>query len=170
MENISLEEYNNLIGDIINKAVSDELLSVIIYKKMAEELNGIGNEAIRKHLLEHADSEYDHFKKIVSYAAKHDISNRINFTVDSETIVSSPYKTEDVVKLNQKLEMDAIKLYREAADISLNFGDHESYEFFTDLLEEEQEHYDDFTIFYGSKRSFSGSKITNFAQFISNRL
>lgn len=137
---------------------------------MAEELNGAGNEAIRKHLLEHVDSEYDHFKKIVSYAAKHDISNRINFTVDSEVIVSSPYSAEDIVKLNQKLEMDDIKLYREAADISLNFGDHESYEFFTDLLEEEQEHYDDFTIFYGGKRPFSGSKITNFAQFVSSIL
>ena len=170
MENISLEEYNNLIGDIVNKAVSDELLSVVIYKKMAEELNGTGNEAIRKHLLEHADSEYDHFKKIVSYAAKHGICDRINFSIDSEMIVSSPYKTEDVVNLNQKLEMDAIKLYREAADISLNFGDHESYEFFTDLLEDEQEHYDDFTIFYGGKRPFSGSKITNFAQFVNNRL
>jgi len=146
--------YEDRLIEMFSKAINDEYTSVIIYTKMASFLRGVDAMPIAKELLEHADEEHIHAKKIVDYVSKHGLESELEYCVDFEEINNCPQDLQGVVEKTQDLEQEAIEHYRKMAECAKGQNDIETYHFVKGLMEDEIEHFDDIAAYTQETRGF----------------
>jgi len=157
--------YKDEIIKIFNKSLQDELSSQVIYIKMAENAVGISLDTLREELIQHADEEYSHFKKLVEYAATHSFLDKLNFSISTD-IIGKLLKTQnEIIEITQKLELDAIETYKKATKLADDNNDYEAMDFFISLMKDEMSHFDDLAKFDGKKRKLSESLKEKFSIF-----
>lgn len=147
--------YNETIKDIMQKAINDEISSVIFYLEIANKLSGASANEFRQIMLEHADEEMTHFKLLLEKSANLGIeikpfNYRIDF-IDNLNLMMTKV---------QELEEEARVLYNFATELTRKENDFELETFFKELLEDETTHFDDVAKITGEKRNFIPPKQT----------
>ena len=147
-------EYTEYLVGKLNKVLSDELSSSILYKMMSEVIT---DKAIADEVLKHSEEEFSHFNSIISFCYNHSLENDIKYSINQD-ILKFNNDDKSIIDIIQGLETIAIKDYREIALKARENQDIESEEFFIALLEEEQKHFDDLASYSGQKRKLSFSE------------
>lgn len=142
--------YNEEITKVFNKAIKDELSAASAYHAMAANSK---DAKLAEELSAHGDEEFQHYVRLVQYAANHQI--KLNYGVDSVVINNIPKEKESILKAVQALETTAIADYKAAALCAREAKDLETEEFFTDLMKEEMGHFDDLAQYTGINRSLN---------------
>lgn len=145
---------------LLNKTLRDEISASIFYKKAALEIIGKSSKGVAEELATHGDEEYGHFKLLLEYASKFEIFNELQVTLDMEVINFPITTTEDVIAKIQSLEVQAISDYKELYALSKQFGDFTGMELFSDLVEDEEEHFDDLAFVLNQKRQLFPSDVS----------
>jgi bacterioferritin len=131
---------NQKVIDALNAARQRELTAIIQYMAEHYELEDQGYGKFGDKMKETAIQEMKHAEKL---------AERILFLggVPSYKLQNEVQKGLDIpgmLKVDIDLETDAIKMYNESAKLCGEENDHTSKQIFEDLLEEEEEHIDDF--------------------------
>ena len=99
--------------ELFQKAVQDELTASIVYIKMAKSLKGFDGTVVAEHLVEHADEEYEHYKKLIDFAEKHGYIDQIDFTkIDKDVINNAPLGDEMKAILYTGLKQREVTVYK----------------------------------------------------------
>lgn len=125
----------------INKALRDEISSSMMYNKMAEQAMGQDLNEFSELLLENADTEYGHFKEILSYSINHNIP--VQLSVD-ESVINIDCFTELEVNLAiiVDLEQKAYNDYKTISLLAREAEDIETETFFIEKMNDERAHLD----------------------------
>jgi bacterioferritin (cytochrome b1) len=142
------EEYNqeslNFIIERFNKFIFDELSAAVGYNFIAERLSGKDANKVIEELKEHGKEEFEHFTELLHYAYLHGFGNKLNIKeLDQKVIDFIPSNVTNCVKFIQELELEARNDYRDMVKFAKENNDIEMEEFFKELMQDEQEHYDD---------------------------
>lgn len=131
---------NQKVIDALNAARRRELTAIIQYMAEHYELEDQGY-----------DKFGDEMKRIAIVEMKHaeKLAERILFLggVPSYKLEKEAVKGQDIagmLKTNEALEAEAISMYNESAKLCAEEGDQISKKLFEDLLEQEEEHIDEF--------------------------
>lgn len=155
-----MEEYSNYEQTIIslfNKLVTDEISAAIAYQRMA---NTSSSPKISEEIAKHADEEFGHFKKLIDYAYAHGFGSEITIATTPDVTENIPSDPSEILRIVQELETIAIEDYRQGALQAREAGDIETEEFLSDIMEDEQSHFDDLAKLYG------GSRPLNFTDYV----
>jgi len=125
--------------EALNGDLSREYSAAIQYVQHAAVMKGAAFDGIREELLNHADEEFAHAKKI---------SDRINYlggvpTLDVNSNMRTSEDSMELLRLNMELEDEAIARYTERIEQSNEMGDYGTTNMLMEILEEEQEHRND---------------------------
>ena len=142
---------------LLNKIIRDELSASIFYAKASNELVGPESSDISKELMEHSKEEMEHFNRLLKFASSHGFMKDIKIELDQSVIDFSPLKDVKIVIAKvQELERIAIDDYTKAAMCAKKHGSIEGKRFFTELMREEIDHFDDFSYVNGDSRPLVG--------------
>jgi ferritin len=154
MEN--LMTYIKQLTIAVNKALSNELSSAVVYHKFATLASGVNMTDFAKQLQINGDEEFDHFKSLMEFAGNHNIV----FTLSLNDIINTPF-TNDINIDNtsiSNLEKQAYEDYRAIALLARQNDDIETEGFFIELMNDERKHLDSIfkltTVVIGAPLSF----------------
>ena len=142
-------QYKEKVVGLINKALTDEITAASAYLAMAQITP---SENIAKQLEEHAQDEFGHYKKLISFAYNHNLCEFIEFSMDYCGANAIPNDTFEMLAIVQSLEQEAIQDYKTIALLAREQGDIETEEFFMDLMEDEISHFDELARYTNQKR------------------
>lgn len=149
------EEYKEEVISLLNKVVSAEISSASAYLCMAEMTE---NGTLAAELSAHAMEEFGHYKKIIGFLYAHGLEFDVSFQMDLSVSNDFPTDNADIVGYVQMLEREAIEDYRTIAILARDNDDLETEAFFTALMKEEQEHFDDLARYNGERRVLKSFK------------
>lgn len=133
------------------KVINDEITATVLYLRLANELDGAGNDYFRDQMEEHAEDEYGHFKDLLEIAANRGISFSVNFTPDANKPIDIT-NSKELIDLTQELETIAIEDYRKLATICGELKEYDLQRTFKEILSDEAEHFDDVSVITGETR------------------
>ena len=120
---------------------------------MLNYVDGINADGLHSELSQHAKEEFDHFGKLVDFAGKFGLQDRLTFDIDYDFVGFTPLDLEDVISFNLEKEKKAYELYYKGVSIAEEEGDSETEDFFKELAIAEKGHYDDLATFLSKTRS-----------------
>jgi len=147
-----MADYRQQIIEGLNKVIKDELSAASNYHCIA---NNTKDATLAEELRDHGDEEFTHYKLLIEFIFNHGLESEITFGVDPHVINDIKKDTETILSLVQKLEKEAISDYSKLSLLARENDDLETEKFFTNLLQEEQGHFDDLAQYTGEKRSLS---------------
>lgn len=143
------EEYKEAVIELINIAVASEVSSASAYLCMAEMTD---NGTLAAELSAHAMEEFGHYKRIIGFLYAHGLEEYVSFQMDLDVSNDFPVDKSEIVAFTQMLETQAIEDYRTIALLARENDDLETEVFFTQLMKEEQGHFDDLARYNGERR------------------
>lgn len=155
--------YREKMIAMLNKLVKDEMSAAIFYEKAANELTGPEAGSIASELKEHAGDEIKHFNQLIEFASSHDVLGEIKVELDESVVQFSPLTDIKIVmKKVQELEKQAIDDYTKAALCAKKHDNIEANKFFSKIMNEEIEHFDELAYVNGDTRPLVGLSSLNF--------
>jgi ferritin len=142
-------QYKEKVIGLINKALTDEITAASVYLAMAQVAP---SENIAKQLEEHAQDEFDHYKKLITFAYAHGFGQSLEFNMEYSNANDIPEEIDEILDIVQSLEQEAIQDYKTIALIAREQNDIETEEFFMDLMEDEMSHFDELARYTNQKR------------------
>lgn len=131
-------EYKKFLTESIHSLMKDELTASVLYSLLSKVITRID---IAKEIQEHSKDEFNHFDKLIDYCTKHGLE--VSIQLDEKIIENSPNTTKKICMYIQELENNAIEDYRVVSLVAKKYDDIETYEFMTEIMKEEIEHFDD---------------------------
>jgi len=144
-----------VLSKVFNKFIRDELSAASVYIKLSELVT---TPKLAEELKEHAKEEFEHFQELMHFASAHGFIHTLNISLDSEAVC--PFPGDDirdisdlsVIRFVQDLETTAINDYKRMATLAMDHRCIEVYEFFSELMKDEMEHFDDLAALIGQTR------------------
>lgn len=134
---------------LFNKIIADEISAFTLYTRLANEINGTGNEKFRSEMAEHATDELKHFQTLIRIAADRGLAYTINLTPDAMFPISD---VSFMMDYTQNLETIAINDYTTLITFCNMAQLYDLEEEFRDILEDEAEHFDSIATLTGKNR------------------
>lgn len=129
--------YKEQLIKALSKVLNDEISASIVYKAMAEYSV---LPQLEEQLLEHSKDEFEHFNEIFSFCVSHGISPEVKLM---DYVNNYPSNDTDILMFTQKLEKEAIEDYKSIVLLARENDDVETESFFTEIMNDEIEHFDD---------------------------
>ena len=125
---------------MLNQAIADEMQAAIQYMWQHVQWKGVDHYAVTEGIKKIAVDEMKHAEMV---------AERLWYLGGKPTIQPSPIKVgetlTEMLNLDVKAEVGAIKLYKEIMDVAGKEGDLATREMFEEIEAEEEEHHDFFT-------------------------
>ena len=131
---------NKKVIELLNEARKRELLAILQYMEQHYELEDAGYGKLGTRLKEIAIVEMKHAETLAERIL---FLGGIPLTKPDGDIKKS-LSIPELLKVDEKIEDGAIKMYNESAKVCAAEGDHVSKEIFEKLLGEEEDHLDEF--------------------------
>jgi len=130
---------DKLLG-MLNNAIADEMQAAIQYMWQHVQWKGIEHYSVGEGIKKISIDEMKHAEKV---------AERLWYLGGKPTIHPSPIKVgeslTEMLNLDVKAEVGAIKLYKEIMEVAQKEGDVATKEMFEEIEAEEEEHHDFFT-------------------------
>ena len=139
-------EYVNNVILLMNKAIADEVLAWYQYSAGAYYLEGFMRPDVEKEFLEHAEDEKKHMYMLMERIQElngYPLADFDKIMKITNCGYISPSVNKDTLLLiqdNIKAEECAIEVYKQIADLALEFKDHKTYDIIKYILSEEENH------------------------------
>jgi len=133
----------------LNKFIHDEISAAVAYFRFAEMVK---NNHIASELREHGSEEFEHFQELIQFAYKHGLGEEINIQIDDSVVNADVSSAIDILNFVQVLEKKAMQDYEEMSKHALQVGNVECFKFFSELMGDEAEHFDDLAVYLDQYR------------------
>jgi len=153
-------KYQLKLNEMLGKLLTNEISASSMYVEASGYITDI---TLSKEILTHAEEEFGHFQKLMKFCINHGL--KTNYDFDRTVIKKVPKNKKQIIKLIQNLEQQAIQDYKEATIFARQNNDIEAEALFTEIMNDEIEHFDDLAQETGQTRRL-GEGFKNFkAQF-----
>ena len=138
---------------LLNKVINNEMEAVIFYKRAANNIPGIESKQVNDDLLQHANEEYVHFKRLIKYCSHYNLNDSISINLNPEITNFKITNLKAVMTKIQALEIEAQHDYKTLFKMSTALEDAEGMKLFAKHLEKEIQHYNDLSYVLGDSLS-----------------
>jgi ferritin len=154
--------YKEQLEKMLAKVLNDEISTSIVYKAMSEYAT---NSKIAEELIDHSKDEFEHFNEIISFCINHGLDPVIELT---EYTNDYPDTDKEILDFTQNLEQTAINDYRSIVLLARSNDDVETEAFFTEIMNDEIEHFDDLAPLAKETRSIQDNSPKTFSDYVKN--